>query len=178
MIIKTIRRAVGKVNGSSAVNYDFYENIRLERERKEKELIEKKNRIMKEREKKKSLKRARLVVTVLAVFAIACTVLFRNVSIIRAASSVNALTGELEDLKSMNTKKELSLEESLNLNYVEEVATRKLGMKKADNFQTVYIDVMQNDYAEVAQKSTSNETFHGAYSVIKQGAANVLEYLR
>lgn len=166
-------------NSSSAVDYDIFEEIRLEKEKKDRELAEKRQKIMMEKARKNAANKVKVICAVLVIFAISCTVLYRNVSIIQAASKVNALTGELEDLKSINTKKELSLEQSLDLKYVEEVATRKLGMKRPDKFQTVYIDVTQSNYAEVASNAAGEkENFHGAFSVIKQGAVNVLEYLQ
>lgn len=165
-------------NTSSAVEYDIFEDIRTARIQKDKEREDKRRQLEKQKEAYYKKLRNRLVCAIMVVFAIACTILYRNTMIIQAVSTVDALTSQLNDIKNTNTKRELQLERSLDLNYVEEVATRKLGMKRPDKFQTVYVDVTQDNYAEVMMPSSVDNSFHGAFSVITDGMSNVLEYLQ
>ena len=165
-------------NTSSAFDFDIFEDIRISKEKADREREEKKRQIMREKAKRNARNRRKLVVVIAVVFAIACTILYRNTIIIQSASTVDTLTNELNEIKNSNTKRELALEQSLDLTYVEEVATRKLGMKRPDKFQTVYIDVTQNNYAEVMMPSNEDQGFKGAFSVINQGVTNVLEYLQ
>ena len=46
----------------------------------------------------------------------------------------------------------VSIENSLNLNSVEKAAEEKLGMKKLDNSQKVYLDLQKKDYVEPASE--------------------------
>lgn len=165
-------------NTSSAVDYDIFEDVRLARVQREKELEQIRQQKLQKQAKLSAKNRMRTICTILVVFAVACTVLHRNAVIIQSVSKINALMGDLDDAKSENIKNELALEKSVDLTYIEEVATRKLGMKRPDKFQTVYVDVTQSNYAEVMNASNNDENFHGAFSVIRQGALNVLEYLQ
>ena len=60
-------------------------------------------------------------------------------------SQVSAVQKENEQLK-------VSIENSLNLNSVEKAAEEKLGMKKLDNSQKVYLDLQKKDYVEPASE--------------------------
>ena len=157
---------------SSAENFDIFEDIRIIREQKNKELEAKKTKIMQEKAKIKAKMRAKTIFAFIIVFALACTVLYRNALIIQLNSDVTKLQDQLEDIKSENVKKELALEKSVDLTYVEEVATRKLGMKRPDKFQTVYVDVTQNNYAELKNTEKKDNKFYGTFSVINYDILN------
>jgi len=157
---------------SSAENFDIFEDIRIVREQKNRELEAKKRQIMQEKAKIRAKMRMKSICAIVVVFALACTVLYRNAVIIQSSSNVTKLQGQLEDIKSENVKKELALEKSVDLTYVEEVATRKLGMKRPDKFQTVYVDVKQNNYAEVKNAVKNDNKFTGTFSVINYDILN------
>ncbi len=135
-------------------------------------------RIERIKARRKAKRRMQVVGLLAAAFAVACIILYRNVVIIEASSEVAALSSRLEEVKSANTKKSLALEQSLDLKKVEDIAVNELGMKRPDKYQTVYVDVTQNDYAEVAAKEEPAKPFQGVFSVIRQGVINILEYLQ
>ena len=58
-------------------------------------------------------------------------------------SKVSAVQKENEQLK-------VSIENSLNLSTIEKAAEEKLGMRKLDNSQKVYVDLQKKDYIEPA----------------------------
>lgn len=160
------------VNGSSAYKYDNYE---IESYYNKKALND--ERIKKERLKLKMKARVRAVGIILLIFALACTILYRNVVIIESATEAQNLENKLTSLQATNTKLDYELKKEVDLKKIEELATTKLGMKRPDKNQTVYVDVTQKNYAELSTKPVKDE-FSGTYSVIKQNIINVLEYLQ
>ncbi len=165
-------------NNLNSESFDIFEDIRIAREQRERELNEKKQKIMREKALLKAKLRRRMFSFIAVVFVIACAVLYRNAVIIQSATQIDTLSKQLEDIKSENVKNELALEKSVDLSYVEEVATRKLGMKRPDKFQTVYVDVTQNNYAEVMNLKNRDNRFYGTFSVIMPtNVSNIVEYL-
>lgn len=160
------------VNGSSAYKYDNYE---IESYYNKKAIND--QRIKKERIRQKARARVRAIGIILLVFALSCTILYRNVVIIESATEMQNLQDKLTLLQATNTKLDYELKKEVDLKKIEEIATTKLGMKRPDKNQTVYVDVTQKNYAELNNQPTSKD-FNGTYSVIKQGVINVLEYLQ
>ncbi len=159
-------------NGSSAYKYDNYE---IESYYNKKAIND--ERIKKERARMKAKSRMRAIGIIFLVFALALTILYRNVVIIESATQVQNLEKELTSLQATNTKLDYELKKEVDLKNIEEIATTKLGMKRPDKNQTVYVDVTQKNYAELNSKPKADD-FNGTYSVIKQGIINVLEYLQ
>ena len=60
-------------------------------------------------------------------------------------SKVSAVQKENEQLK-------VSIENSLNLSYIEKAAQDKLGMQKLDNSNKIYLDLQKKDYVEPASE--------------------------
>ena len=164
-------------NNSTSESFDIFEDIRIARAQREREIYEKKQKIMREKAIVRAKMRKRMFAFIAVVFFIACAVLYRNAIIIQSTTEIGTLSNRLEDLRSENVKNELALEKSVDLSYVEEVATRKLGMKRPDKFQTVYVDVTQNNYAEVMNLKNKDTRFYGTFSVIAANASNIMEYL-
>lgn len=121
--------------------------------------------------------RLKTIASILLVFAVACTILYRNVIIIESSTEAQQLEEKLTTLQAANTKLNYELKKEVDLKKVEEIATTKLGMKRPDKHQTVYVDVTQKNYAEV-KNSAADKTLGGTFSVIKQKVINVLEYLQ
>ncbi len=159
-------------NGSSAYSLDKYdiENYYTKKRINEEEA-------KKARAVRSAKLRMRTIAAILAVFAVACTILYRNVAIIEASTEAQQLEEKLTTLQAANTKLNYELKKEVDLKKVEEIATTKLGMKRPDKHQTVYVDVTQKNYAEV-KNSTADKTLSGTFSVIKQKVINVLEYLQ
>ena len=153
--------------GSSAHDLDALERMHEEQSKKakkKKQLAHKKNQ--------------RRVLSIIAItFVLAFLVLYRNALIIQKSDTTDKLQAELTHLQSQNAESEMKLKEKINLQYVEEMATTKLGMKRPDKYQTVYVNVVQNDYAEISDEYKNKNSYEGALSTINRGSFNLLEYL-
>ncbi len=106
----------------------------------------------KEQEKVKiSKKRQRnaikyLVIGFLVLFAIS----YRNSKIDENFSKIEDLKEQLSDAKKQNAQLEVSIENGLNLNNLEQEAKEQLGMQKLNPKQTIYVTLPKNDYIEAA----------------------------
>lgn len=96
-------------------------------------------------EKKKQVK---MTFTIVAVFALLLTISYRNSQINEKFNNVQTLKRELSSLQKENEQLKVSIENSLNNNYIEQQAKEKLGMKKLTNKQTVYVTLPKKDYVE------------------------------
>ncbi len=154
--------------GSSAFNLDAMEKMHKEQSIK----AEKKKQIAHKKNQRKVLS----IITI--AFILAFTVLYRNALIIQKSDTTDKLQAELTHLQSQNAQTEMKLKEKVNLQYVEEMATTKLGMKRPDKYQTVYVNVVQNDYAEISEEYKTKNYYKGALSTVNRGSFNLLEYLK
>ena len=157
-------------NGTSAYNIDDYAK-RLETQERERQLY-KRRKIFKAR--------VRLIACMILVFTIASVMLYRNAVIINTLSEVNALKSQLQDAKDTNAKKNVEIENKLDLAKVEEIAERELGLRRIEKYQTIYVAVEQEDYAEVQVKEevAEEKSFKPNFSVIMSGMRNFLGYLQ
>lgn len=96
-------------------------------------------------EKKKNMRHA---VTVLALFIVLFTISYRNSLINESFKEVQSLKGDLASIKKENEQLQVSIENGLNLNNLEQEAKERLGMQKLTNKQTEYIALPKKDYVE------------------------------
>ena len=68
-------------------------------------------------------------------------------------NEVEALQKELNQLKEYSSQKAFELDSNLDLEEIEKTAKTKLGMVRPEKYQTVYINIKQDDVTEV----TANE---------------------
>ena len=81
-------------------------------------------------------------------FAILFFVLFRNSQINQNFAKIQRLKSEITDLQKENDQLEINIQNSLNLNTIEQSAKELLGMQKLTNKQTNYISIPKRDYVE------------------------------
>ncbi len=81
-------------------------------------------------------------------FAIMFCVIFRNAKISEKFSQIQKLKTEITDTQKENDQLEINIQNSLNLNHIEQSAKELLGMQKLSNKQTVYISLPKKDYVE------------------------------
>ena len=67
------------------------------------------------------------------------TISYRYSLINTRFSEKESLKSELADLQKQNAQLQLSIETGTNINNIEQQAKEKLGMKKLDNSQKVYV---------------------------------------
>ena len=101
-------------------------------------------------------KKAKIIFYVLATFAIVFTISYRNSLIDEAYSKTESLKNEYSKIEKENEQIEVSIDNSLNFNNIEQTAKELLGMTKLSGKQTVYIHLPKQDYIE--SKSEEVET--------------------
>ena len=106
----------------------------------------------------------------LATFAF--VVLFRGVMITDRSAIVNQKAEEYQNLVTTNEKLQFEIDRSLDLDNVEYIARNELGMRRAEKYQTVYINIEQTDYVEKYVKNKFNPL-----ETLKLSAGNLLAYL-
>lgn len=100
-------------------------------------------------------------------FAIALGICYRNSQIDENFAKVQDLKKELAKVEKQNTQLEISIENGLNLNNLEQEAKEKLGMQKLNSKQTTYITLPKNDYIEpAAEEVIINEKESGIKGII------------
>lgn len=81
-------------------------------------------------------------------FAILFFIVFRGTQIDESFSKIQNLKIEKTALQKANDQIEVNIQNSLNLNKIEQAAKEKLGMQKLSSRQTVYVSLPKKDYVE------------------------------
>lgn len=85
-------------------------------------------------------------------FAMLFVISYRNSLINEDYNKKENIKSQVSAMQKENEQLKVSIENSLNLNSVEQSAKDKLGMQKLDNNQKVYIDLQKKDYVESASE--------------------------
>ena len=112
--------------------------------------------------KEQKKQQVKITILIVIVFAVLLTVSYRNSQINESFSEVQSLKKELSSLEKENEQLKVSIENSLNLNYIEQMAKEKLGMQRLTNKETVYINLPKKDYTEAASEKVekNKETWY------------------
>ena len=89
-----------------------------------------------------------LFIKCIFMFAILFLIIFRNSQINEAFSTIQDLKAQMTEIQKENDQLEVSIQNSININNIEQAAKEKLGMQKRSNKQTVYINLSKKDYVE------------------------------
>ena len=100
--------------------------------------------------KAKMNSRAKLVLYITISFAVLFGISYRNSLISESFDKKEKLKTELSSLQKENEQLKVNIESSLNLKNVEQQAKEKLGMKKLDNNQKIYVNLPKKDFIEPA----------------------------
>lgn len=106
------------------------------------------------KDKIKTIKRIGLVV---AIFIVLLTISYRNSQINENFSQVQKLKKELSSLEKENEQLKVNIDNSVNLNNIEQAAKEKLGMQKLTNKQAVYVSLPKKDYIETSTEEVKIE---------------------
>lgn len=124
------------------------------------------------------LKSLRRVALLACAFGMCIGILFTNAVIIEKSSQVSDMQNELNELTEANTQLKLDIEKNLDLKKIEEIAINELGMKRPDKYQVVYVNIEQNDYAEVVcENETEHKGISAALGAIGSGVSHFMEYI-
>ncbi|MBQ7986268.1 MAG: septum formation initiator family protein [Clostridia bacterium] len=149
-----------RYNGNLAYDWEFYENTA----RVQKKVTEHKQQT-KAKAKAKAAKLHRTV-SICAIMLALCAgfMISRNVAVYESRNEVEALQKELNQLKEYSSQKAFELDQSLDLELIEETAKKKLGMTRPEKYQIVYVNIKQDDVTEVTAKEV--EGIKGAISIL------------
>ena len=103
-------------------------------------------------------KKFRQTLTVLAIFVVLVAISYRNSQINESFSKVQNLKTDLAAVQKENEQLEVNIENSLNLNNIEQAAKEKLGMQKLTNRQTVYVELPKQEYVKSAKEEIAQST--------------------
>ena len=106
------------------------------------------------KDKIKTIKRIGLVV---AIFIVLLTISYINSQINENFSQVQKLKKELSSLEKENEQLKVNIDNSVNLNNIEQAAKEKLGMQKLTNKQSVYVSLPKKDYIETSTEEVRIE---------------------
>lgn len=148
---------------------ETFDNLFQEQLEKQQKTIEKRER------QKEKLKRAKIkeeqakikreskrnvkVITGLCIFfAVFSIIGYRVFLINNSLKEKENLKAQLSEIKKQNEQLQVTIEQQMNLNTIEQEAKEKLGMRKLDNNQKVYVNLNKEDYT---QSSVSSEQGKG-----------------
>ena len=82
---------------------------------------------------------------------------------------------QLTTLESATSQMVFDLEQSVDLTKIEKEATTRLGMQRPEKYQTIYVNVKQDDMTE--KTAGEVEGFgHGIVSVLKKIGGNIVQF--
>lgn len=112
--------------------------------------VREQKRQIKSKAKAKSVKQHKIIACcALAIALCAGFMISRNVTAYETQNEVKELQKELNGLKEYSSQKSFELDKSLDLESVEETAKNKLNMVRPEKYQTVYVNIKQDDVTEV-----------------------------
>ena len=112
-----------------------------------------------------------LIVGFLVIFGIC----YRNSEIDENFAKVQDLKEEVAEIEKQNTQLEISIENGLNLNNLEQEAKEKLGMQKLNSKQTIYITLPKTDYIEPAAEEVVIEQQENGIERILKKIGNIFK---
>ncbi|MBR2787505.1 MAG: hypothetical protein IKD76_08595 [Clostridia bacterium] len=93
------------------------------------------------------------IITYLVVgFSVLFAISYQNSLISESFNKKEQYRKEMEALRKTNQQIEVSIENNLNLNYIEQAAKDRLGMQKLNNDQKIYVSLPKVDYVAPASE--------------------------
>ena len=102
------------------------------------------------KEKRKLKVKAKVVLGVFIGFLVLFAICYRDSQITEIFNKKENLKKQLSTAQKENEQLKISIENSLNLNTVEQLAKERLGMQKLNNKQKIYVSLEKKDYIEQA----------------------------
>ena len=108
---------------------------------------------MQENPQKANVKtRLKIVLFLLAGFSVLFAISYQNSLISESFNKKEQYKKEMEALSKTNQQIEVSIENNLNLNTIEQEAKEKIGMQKLSNGQKIYVSLPKQDYVAPASE--------------------------
>jgi len=110
----------------------------------------KKSTAIKNKPKKQPKSNFKKIVYILLTFSVLYAICYRNSQINESFANVQKAKQQLSQLEKENEQLNVSIQNSLNLNQIEQSAKELLGMQKLTSKQTIYVNLPKRDYVEPA----------------------------
>lgn len=150
-----------RYDGNLAYDLEFRDNTARIREKVEEQKLQAKTKA------KAKLVKTHKTIALCGVVLALCAgfMISRNVAVYEGRNEVEGLQKQLNELKEYSSQKAFELDRSLDLEEIENMAKTKLGMVRPEKYQTVYVNIKQEDVTEV----TANEVegIKGIFSIFK-----------
>ena len=111
--------------------------------------IKNKNNI-KDKAKFELQSKTKAIIYVVVLFAVLFAISYRNAVISEKYSQIKSLKSSLAAIEKENEQLQVNIESKTNLGNIEKEASERLGMKKLNDKQTVYVELNKQDYVESA----------------------------
>lgn len=151
-----------RYNGNLAYDLEFEDNsARIQKK------VQEHKQQSRVKAKADSVKKHKTVAACAVVLALcAGFMISRNVAVYESKNYVTGLQKELNELKEYSSQKAFELDQSLDLESIEETARTKLNMVRPEKYQTVYVNIKQDDVTEV----TANEVegISGLFGIFRE----------
>ena len=109
-----------------------------------------------------------VICSIIALSMAAYFMISKNVQLHESQDKITKLENELAMMESNTSQKIFELEQSVDLNAVEQIASTRLNMQRPEKYQTVYINVQTDDVAEITA-----DNVEGVKSKVGNAAANM-----
>lgn len=97
------------------------------------------------------------------------------VAVNETRQEIASLQKQLASLESGTSQMVFDLEQSVDLAQIEKEATTRLGMQRPEKYQTVYVNVKQNDVTEKTAAEVEG-IGHSIVSVLKKIGGNIVQF--
>lgn len=156
---KDVHRQAGSYYTYGNVAHELQPDYTPYRFREEEERRKEEARLAKEEAREARISSVKMVGVVLVLFLGCIAFMGMNVLVDNAEMSIRQQKSNLEDLKSANAILEAELTEQLDMDYIKQEATERLGMSEPQSYQVVYIDVPKQSYTvQYAAEETAEDT--------------------
>lgn len=144
-----IQKDYSYINGSTArkLEYNVYEQ----------------NKVLKAKKQYKNNRSAKLklILSILAVFAVGLLIVYRFALITQMSYNINKSEKIYNSIRNENSLIRIQVEKNTDLTGIKETAETRLDMHKPDKSQIVYVRVPKNDYTVVLNSPDQTDGIEG-----------------
>ena len=119
--------------------------------------------------------RLKILALLFAGFSVLFAISYQNSLISESFNRKEQYKKEMEALSKTNQQIEVSIENNLNLNNIEQVAKERLGMQKLGNDQKIYVNLPKTDYVAPAAEQIVIEEDLNFFQKLIRGFKNVIK---
>ena len=164
-----------KAKEHSKTSEEVY-NRMLQRQRlEEKERIQNNEHARINKDKKTLKPRLKMIMMLITGFSVLFAISYQNSLISESFNKKEQYKKEMEALSKTNQQIEVNIENSLNMNNIEQAAKDRLGMQKLNNNQKIYVSLPKQDYVAPATEQIIIEEEMGFFEKLVKGFTNSIK---